>query len=103
MADSVLLLRLELEEAINVHDETINHLEFRQPTGGDLMDLAVCMPEGMDEDGHGGQMSLPTVSFAAKLAGVPPYVIRNLNVKDAMLVATAVNPFLLEYLGTYSG
>ncbi|WP_163371079.1 phage tail assembly protein [Endozoicomonas acroporae] len=102
MADRKLLLRLELDEPVSAHDETLSVLELRQPKGGDLMDLAVAMPEGMDENGAGGRMNLPTVEFASKLANVPPATIRNLSAKDAMAVAKAVNPFLLEYLGTYA-
>lgn len=102
MADRPLLLRLQLSEPVTAHDEQLTVLELRQPTGGDVMDIGLTMPDGVDENGSGGSMNLPTVWFSAKLASVPPSTIRSLSVKDAILVAKAVNPFLLEYLGTFN-
>ena len=102
MADVKLLARIELENPVTAHDETISVLELRDPTGGDILDIAMMIPEGIDEAGNGVSMKIPTVDFAAKLAGVPPSSIRALSARDAMKIAAKVNPFLLEYLGTYT-
>ena len=80
-----------LTEPVQAHGETLDTLQLREPTIGDLMDLPVSE-----------KMKLETAELAAKLANVPPSVIKNMNYKDGLAVAKYVNPFLLEYLTTWA-
>ncbi|MBO0717631.1 MAG: phage tail assembly protein [Rhizobiales bacterium] len=75
--------RLQLRKNVIANGETVDHIVFREPTGGDIERIGNPLTVGMYESNPKIHFESQTMTLMmAHLAGVPPSTIRALHPKD---------------------
>ncbi len=73
-------------------DSTVTQLVFREPTGGDLLEVGM-MPFTIDANNH-VEISVTAVGpLMARLANVSPVVIRSLAARDFVTASLVIMSF----------
>jgi len=87
-------MKLTLNKAIDVQGEETSELEFRDPTGGDVIDLG--QPMNIGQDGSFSFKMDVVAKYVVKLAKVPMSSVREMTPSDLTACAVLVAGFFGE-------